>query len=109
MFENKHLFNARDGNGENSSLFHMVEMVAVLGLPSLDYLQRTEKSWTYFDTSGNWKGAIEIPDISLETSEQQLCGANKALFLDLMREMLQWVPERRQTARQLLNHAWLEL
>lgn len=82
-------------------------MVAVLGLPPLDYLQRTKTSWEYFDDSGNWKGAVEIPDISLENSEKQLDGENKALFLDFIRKTLQWVPEKRQTARQLLNHSWL--
>lgn len=85
----------------------MAEMVAVLGLPPLDYLQRTEISWEYFDNTGNWKGAVEIPNISLEDSEEQLGGENKALFLDFMRKMLQWVPEKRQTAKQLLNHSWL--
>ncbi len=84
-------------------------MVAVLGLPPLDYLQRTETSWEYFDNTGNWKGAIEIPSDSLEDSEEQLRGENKALFLDFMRKMLQWVPEKRQTAKQLLGHPWLSM
>ena len=107
MLENKHLFSAQDRNGENSSLQHMAEMVAMLGPPQLDYLQRTETSWKYFDHSGNWTGAVEIPNISLEDSEEQLRGDNKSLFLDFMRKMLQWVPEERQTAKQLLNHVWL--
>lgn len=46
----------------------MAEMVAVLGPPPLDYLPRTETSWEYFDNTGNGKGAVEIPDISLEDS-----------------------------------------
>ena len=85
----------------------MAEMVAVLGLPPMDYLQRTETSWEYFDNTGNWKGAVEIPGTSLEDSEEQLRGENKTLFFDFMRKMLQWVPEKRQTANQLLNHSWL--
>lgn len=84
----------------------MAQMVAVLGPPPLDYLQRTETSWDYFDNTGNWKGAVEIPNISMEDSEKQLSGANKALFLDFMRQMLRWVPEERQTAKKLLKHAW---
>ena len=83
----------------------MAEMVAVLGMPPLDYLQRTKTSWEYFDNSGKWKGAVEIPEISLEDSEEQLDGENKALFLDFMRKMLQWAPEKRQTARRLLSHS----
>lgn len=43
----------------------------------------------------------------MEVSEIQLEGENKALFLDFMRKMLQWVPEKRQTAKQLLKHPWL--
>lgn len=79
----------------------------MLGLPPLDYLQRTKTSWEYFDRTGNWKGVVEIPNGSLEDSEEQLKGENKALFLDFMRKMLQWVPEKRQTAKQLLKHPWL--
>ena len=85
----------------------MAEMVAVLGPPSVDYLQRTKTSWEYFENTGNWKGAVEIPEISLEDSEEELSGENKALFLDFLRKMLQWVPEKRHTAKQLLNHSWL--
>ncbi|KAL9597305.1 MAG: hypothetical protein Q9219_005229 [cf. Caloplaca sp. 3 TL-2023] len=107
IFENKHLFNARDSSGEASSLHHMAEMVAIMGTPPLDYLRRTESSWEYFDINGNWKGAVGIPNHSLEDSEEQLSGDNKALFLDFMRKMLLWVPEDRQTAKQLLKHPWL--
>ena len=85
----------------------MAEMVAVLGLPPLDYLRGTETSWDCFDKNGNWKGGVEIPQISLEDSEEQLSGENKALFLDFMRKMLQWVPEKRQTAKELLDHSRL--
>ena len=43
----------------------------------------------------------------LGDSEEQLSGENKALFLDFMRKMLHRVPEKRQTAEQLLDHSWL--
>ena len=85
----------------------MAEMVAVMGLPPVDYLQRTETSWEYFDHTGTWKGGVEIANTSLEDSEEQLSGDNKALFMDFMRKILQWVPEKRQSARQLLDHPWL--
>ena len=107
MFESKNLFTARGKQGENSSLHHIAEMVAVLGSPPLEYLQRTETSWEYFDDKGKWKGATEIPDISSESLEEQLSGENKSSFLDLVRKMLRWVPEERETAEQLLGHPWL--
>ena len=80
----------------------------MLGQPPKSYLHRTETSGKYFDSfTGKWKGSIEIPDISLEKSEEQLTGEDKILFLDFMRKMLQWVPEKRQTAKELLSHTWL--
>lgn len=84
-------------------------MVALLGPPPTDLLFRSQTSWTYFHSDGTWKGPLDIPDISLEMSERRLRGRDKILFLDFIRKMLQWVPETRQTARQLLDDPWLKL
>lgn len=56
---------------------------------------------------GSLKGGIEIPQLSLEGTEENLEGPQKELFLDFMRGMLQWVPEERKTAKELLQHPWL--
>lgn len=77
----------------------MAAMIAVLGLPLLQYLQRTQISHAYFDENGKWRGVTEIPDLSMEDFEKNLSGEDKAIFLDLIRKMLHWVPEERQTAR----------
>lgn len=51
---------------------------------------------------------MDIPPISLETSETNLEeGENKVLFLKFMRKMLQWVPEERQSAKELMQDPWL--
>jgi phage pi2 protein 07 len=58
--------------------------------------------------AGQWKADVEIPeDRSLEKSEEYLEGKNKEMFLKFMRKMLQWRPEDRQTAKQLLEDPWL--
>ena len=82
-------------------------MVAILGPPPLDYLRRTKTSSEYFDEAGNWKGEARIPSMSLESSEENLEGEGKVLFLNFMRKMLRWVPEERETAKQLLEDPWL--
>ena len=64
MYENMHLFNAQNENGESLSLYHTAEMVAILGPPSLNYLRRTKTSLKYFDDAGNWIDAANTPDIS---------------------------------------------
>jgi serine/threonine-protein kinase SRPK3 len=45
--------------------------------------------------------------LNLENSEENLEGRRKELFLQFMRKMLQWVPEDRQNAAELLNDPWL--
>ena len=58
---------------------------------------------------GKWLGAggVSIPATSLEESEENLDGRNKQHFLRFMRSMLQWVPEERKTAKELLEDPWL--
>lgn len=82
-------------------------MHATLGPPPLDYLQRTDTSWEFFEGDGSWKGLAPIPDRSLETCETRLSGDNKTRFLTFIRRMLQWKPEARYTAKQLLEDSWL--
>ena len=57
---------------------------------------------------GKWKQDIEIPaGVSLELSEEFLEGTNKEMFIAFMRGMLQWRPEDRKTAKDLLQDPWL--
>ncbi|GAB1209484.1 hypothetical protein APSETT445_008263 [Aspergillus pseudonomiae] len=57
---------------------------------------------------GEWKQAIEIPTgTTLERSEEFLEGRNKEMFIGFMRGMLQWRPEDRKTAKDLLQDPWL--
>ena len=58
--------------------------------------------------AGQWRGAVPVPNpTSLEESEENLEGSNKEAFLRFVRKMLQWRPEYRQTASQLLEDDWL--
>ncbi|RJE23238.1 Protein kinase domain-containing protein [Aspergillus sclerotialis] len=126
LFENKHLFNARNEEGEESSLHRLAEMVAILGPPPEHFLNRTEASSQYFTADGQysllveigheidvtykgeWKGCVEIPTISLETSQQNLEGDSQSSFLQSMKNILQWNPEERKSAKGLLEDPWLK-
>lgn len=108
LFEGRHLFHARGPKGDRLSEYHLAEMVAVLGVPPVEYLRRTETSQKYFNDDGTWNATAAIPEnYSLETLENRLSGENKTSFLAFMRKILQWCPERRCTAEQLLDDAWL--
>ncbi|KAH9844733.1 kinase-like protein [Teratosphaeria destructans] len=108
LSENCSLFKARDPDGEDSTAHHLAEMIAILGPPPLECLQRDSESEKYFGPDGWWKGLAPIPDTSLKTSITRLSGDTKAQFLELVRKMLQWLPEKRYTAEQLLSDPWLD-
>ncbi|KAJ9649450.1 hypothetical protein H2199_000225 [Coniosporium tulheliwenetii] len=78
-------------------------MVAYLGNPPTELLQRSERAPLVFDEAGHWKGNPPLPQLLFEASGEHLEGANKAAFLNFMRSMLTWLPEERKTAKELLE------
>ncbi|KAE8141307.1 kinase-like domain-containing protein [Aspergillus pseudotamarii] len=108
LFEGKHMFYGNDPDGKGySTRAHLAEVIGLLGPPPLDMLKRGRRSNEFFNEDGQWKQDIAIPSQSLETSESFLEGRNKEMFLAFMRGMLQWKPEDRKTARELLEDPWL--
>ncbi|KAK2627053.1 hypothetical protein QTJ16_003019 [Diplocarpon rosae] len=85
----------------NNDLDHLAMMIAYLGPPSLEFLQRSTASFKYFDRQGNFKGSLKSL-VPLEV----VVGNNEAL-LEFLRSTLAWMPENRKTARQLSGHNWL--
>ncbi|RAK98805.1 putative serine/threonine protein kinase [Aspergillus ibericus CBS 121593] len=108
LFEQGHLFYARDAEKNASDAHHLAEMVAILGPPPKDILQRSEYASNFFDNEGNWKGAAKIPSISLEKLEGRLEGTHQEQFLCFLRKMLRWKPEDRASAKELLSDPWLK-
>jgi serine/threonine-protein kinase SRPK3 len=47
--------------------------------------------------------------MSLEKSEQFMEGENKVMFVCFVRKMLQWRPEDRKMAKELLEDPWLTM
>lgn len=46
---------------------------------------------------------------SLEDEEENLEGKEKVVFLQFVRKMLQWLPEDRKSAKELMDDPWLEI
>ncbi|KAF2819465.1 kinase domain-containing protein [Ophiobolus disseminans] len=110
LYEDKHLFHGNHPeDGRYLTKCHLAEVVAMLGPPPLDLLERGSRSKEFFDEQGKWIPDVPIPEgLTLGSSEENLTGKAQRDFLEFMRCMLQWKPENRQTAKQLLNHAWLK-
>lgn len=91
----------------------------------MDMLERGARSKEFFDgegeivlskyclklkevLSGNWIAEIQVPQgLTLERWEENLEGEKKEKFLQFVRCMLQWRPEDRWTAKELLEHPWV--
>ena len=80
-------------------------MVTYLGPPPSELLERNEVRELYFDDHGQWKGS-SLQTIYLEDRLEG--GTDIDVFLDFIRSMLDWVPEKRKTAAKLLKHPWLK-
>lgn len=94
------------GDDESEVLDMMME---VLGLPPDEFIQRGSRKKYFFNESGkplpNPKrrrrriGSSSIK-AAIKTQDEQL--------IDFISKCLVWVPEQRMTAREALNHPWLQ-
>ncbi|TVY58857.1 Serine/threonine-protein kinase SRPK [Lachnellula cervina] len=116
IFEGKHLFSGHDPKRDRyTTRAHLTELISIIGPPPLELIKRGERSAEWFDGDGKWiqpdKNEPErlplLPSSSLEAMEENLDGNNKELFLNFIRSMLRWEPEKRKTARELLDDPWL--
>ncbi|KAM3431985.1 hypothetical protein NHJ13734_007062 [Beauveria thailandica] len=110
IFEGKQLFYAVDPEHKAyRRRAHLAEIVALLGPPPQDLLTRGRLASKFFSDQGTYAAGLDLPRYtSLEEQETLLTGDDKKQFLEFMRKMLQWSPERRSTARELFQDAWLQ-
>ena len=59
LFQNKHLFDATNGGETTSTLYHLAEMVALLGPPPKELLARGDTASTWFAEDGMNSSAME--------------------------------------------------
>ncbi|EYE91453.1 kinase-like protein [Aspergillus ruber CBS 135680] len=107
LFEKGHLFLNRPLETDLDHAHRFAEMISLLGPPPLEFLRRSEESLKYWDENGNWRGAVPVPEGSLEDRECQLDGHEKVAFLSFIRRALCWVPEVRASAWELLCDEWV--
>jgi serine/threonine-protein kinase SRPK3 len=110
LFENFGLFDAIDtGPSHYSSTQHLGLMIALMGPPPKELLDRGSTSATYFDSDGQFRHPKLIREgFSFESSITRFKGEDKELFIDFTKKMICWLPGERWTAKQLLQHPWLK-
>ncbi|GKZ22375.1 hypothetical protein AbraIFM66951_011542 [Aspergillus brasiliensis] len=134
LIEDKILFsNARDSNLKGTPAAHLAQMIAFLGPPPQELIAREKEGlhrtfgirlrnpdgklcnspaeWfggPFFDENGEFLHKHLIPeDQTLEDTVTCLKGTEKDEFLAFARDILQWLPEDRKTAKELVDHPWL--
>ncbi|KAL0961526.1 hypothetical protein HGRIS_006465 [Hohenbuehelia grisea] len=109
IYEGLYLFNGIDPErGFYRSRAHLVELIAVMGLPPREVIARGSRGSEFFSESGEYHAGLPIPpSISFEELETRLRGEDKELFLKMVRKMLQWDARQRATAKELLEDEWL--
>ena len=89
-------------------------MLALLGPPPTQFLlcspSEVRQSWV--DDAGEWcceHQQIKVPYLKLEAEEKVLmdAGVDNGPFLQFMKRILVWEPEKRATASELLADPWL--
>lgn len=128
LLEGKTLFSARKDDGSFSDGVHFSELIAALGPPPRDLLNRHhERALEYWDEkgtsicnlffvrlmtndtsvhTGNWGDFVPIPsEKTLDAAEMKL--KDKTKFLQFMRRTLAWDPKMRPTAKELMTDPWL--
>ncbi|KAJ5413535.1 hypothetical protein N7465_005840 [Penicillium sp. CMV-2018d] len=134
MIEGKELFrHIHDQEGRYDAKLHIAEMIALLGPPPPEILQRyqymREYSWPqhvrredgrlcetaeeyfcgpFFDNTGHFLYEDLIPDRKLDATASFLGGEEREAFLDLAKGMLVWHPDARKTAGELAAHPFLQ-
>ena len=121
------MFNERLPSREASEPAHLARMIALLGPPPKDLPERGQFSSTFFDEEGAWLPEVQdhsvwyrqspgkfIPDIkieqtSLEDEEETLEVEEKKVFMQFLEKMIQWRPEDRLSAKELMEDPWLDV
>ncbi len=86
---------------------HLASIIALLGPPPTDLVARGRVNAKFFSASGTFTTAALLPASSLDATETTLEGHDKELFMQLMRRMMQWTPEHRGTAADLVRDPWI--
>ncbi|KAE8329158.1 kinase-like protein [Aspergillus sergii] len=107
LLEPKRLFTARDEDGDLYDAAHLAQLTAALGSPPPEFLAKNpERRADFWDEQGNWLGLAPIPESrTMEALETRL--QDKSGFLRFIRRALAWMPEKRATAKELLEDPWL--
>ena len=106
------LFNPESGPNFCKNDSHLAKFIEICGKMPRNFIERGENWKKYFDKNGKLKRIGEIPHINLKNIlvQKHKLKENEAQALwDFLKPMLEYFPEKRISARELLRHPWLKM
>ena len=106
------LFNPESGPNFCKNDSHLAKFIEICGKMPRNFIERGENWRKYFDRNGKLKRIGEIPHINLKNIlvQKHKLKENEAQALwDFLKPMLEYFPEKRISARELLRHPWLKM
>ncbi|GCB22946.1 SRSF protein kinase 2 [Aspergillus awamori] len=112
LFADETLFDGLSHEREGYSReVHIAQMIRLLGPPPAQFLNKCDPHIRndLFSPQGTFKFPELLPseEFNFSIMTPFLQGEDQCLFIDFVRKMLQWEPERRSSAKELYNDPWL--
>ena len=106
------LFNPESGENFSKNDSHLAKFIEICGKMPRNFVERGENWRKYFNKNGKLKRIGEIPHINLKNIlvlKHHLKENEAQALWDFLKPMLEYFPEKRISARELLRHPWLKM
>ncbi len=110
MITGDFLFEPRNGQNYDKDDDHLAQMMELLGQMPINMALGGKTSSKYFNENGTLRrieGLNYWPLRKVLTEKYRIREDEAKELADFLMPMLQWYPEKRATAQQMLNHPWL--
>ncbi|TQW00462.1 protein kinase [Cordyceps javanica] len=99
-------------NGDDyDDLSHLAQITALLGPPPNTLLAAGRRSSMFYESNGGFRHLSShyyVPhEFQFDSRIHRISGEEKQKFLEFATKMIQWRPEERHTAKELLRDPWL--
>ena len=107
-----YLFSPRKGETYSKNDDHIAKFIRMLGKMPKKFALSGDNSYKYFNRKGEMRRVHNIPRIPLKTvliMKYHFKEKEAEALSDFLMPMLEYLPEKRASAKELLNHPWLKM
>ena len=107
-----YLFSPRKGESYSKNDDHIAKFIRMLGKMPKNFALSGENSYKYFNRKGEMRRVHNIPRIPLKNvlmMKYHFKEKEAQALSDFIMPMLEYLPEKRASARELLSHPWLKM